>query len=889
MKVATLEAYNVPADILEIWRSEVGEELLPVQERAIKEFGLFSESNLIVFSPTSSGKTFVGEMAAVKAARGNTKVIYLVPQKALAAEKFEELHRRYESAGIKVVVSSRDRREHDEEIERFDFHIAIVVFEKLQALLIGKPQLMEAVGLVVVDELQMITDKDRGPTLELLLTKLRISASRPRIIGLSAVLGRAQSLADWLGARLLVDTRRPVDLRKGVLCRGQFRYREHNSGAQGIEDFPDFRSEKREELLLGAVEELVRRGEQVLAFVPDRATTVLFARVLAQRVTPAAATAAVEELRQQEETLARETLLGVLGGAVAFHNSDLSPEEREIIERHFRGGAIRALFSTSTLAVGMNLPVKNVVLDHQRWEYLRRYGRWSLQEISRSEYENMSGRAGRLSLVQDFGRSILVTYSPFEADVWLEHFAGGEFEEIRPTLADAPLENHVLDLMASGLASSRAELEQMLLSSFTGWTHWAQKISRAEFSEALTKAVSCGLDGGLLRALEGDRLEVTAVGRVCATKGVGVATGAALARWAKEAFSATLHDLEVLLTVCLAPAGADVYIGLAGDERWRADYRGELLARVATAGASSRPVFAHLAADLQSLEYDATKAIKKTLLMADWIAEVRTQDLESRFHVWAGAVRRTGEELGWLVDALAGVARASGWPDARSRELDMLADRLAHGVLPDALPLARLRARGVGRALLRRLVDGGLPDPEALRAAGRKAVAAVLKHKSAMTALWAVVGGPKPDPITPPLTTGRGRLAEPASDDEPPEPALVVDLTSQRVTYRGHQIPTKPPHHLQRQSVLALAVLAARAGQIVPMADLAVEMKKVGRVGRRLVAPEPREIRYRVIRPFRRALAGLVADAEIEGLLENVPGAGLRLNAVGGARVVTLG
>ena len=96
----------------------------------------------------------------------------------------------------------------------------------------------------------------------------------------------------------------------------------------------------------------------------------------------------------------------------------------------------------------------------------------------------------------------------------LQHFAGGEFGEIRPTLADAPLENHVLDLMASGLASSRAELEEMLLSSFTGWAHWAQKISRAEFSEALSKAVACGIGGGLLRALEGDQLEVTAVGRV---------------------------------------------------------------------------------------------------------------------------------------------------------------------------------------------------------------------------------------------------------------------------------------------------------------------------------------------------------------------------------------
>ena len=405
-----------------------------------------------------------------------------MPQKALAAEKYEELHRRYEPAGIKVVVSSRDRRAHDAEIERFDFHIAVVVFEKLQALLIGKPQLMEAVGLVVVDELQMITDKDRGPTLELLLTKLRVSTAKPRIIGLSAVLGRAQALADWLGARLLVDTRRPVDLRKGVLCRGQFRYREHNSGATGVEPFADFRSEKREELLLAAVEELVRRGEQVLAFVPDRATTVLFARRLAQRLSPGSAPAAVEELRQLEETHAREVLLAVVATAIAFHNSDLSPEEREIVERHFRTGAIRALFSTSTLAVGMNLPVKNVVLDHQRWEYLRRYGRWSLQEISRSEYENMSGRAGRLSLVDDFGRSILVTYSPFEADVWLQHFAGGEFEEIRPTLADAPLENHVLDLMASGLASSRAELEETGREAWAWLTRLEAELARLEWA-----------------------------------------------------------------------------------------------------------------------------------------------------------------------------------------------------------------------------------------------------------------------------------------------------------------------------------------------------------------------------------------------------------------------
>ncbi len=194
MRVDTLEAYNVPDDILAIWRASVGEHLLPVQERAVKDFGLFGESDLIVFSPTASGRTFIGEMAAVRAARGDAKVFYLVPQKALAEEKYGELSSRYAAAGIEVVVSSRDHREFDDAIAAGHFDIAVVVFEKLGALLIGCPHLLDEVGLVVVDELQVITDDNRGPALGLLLTKLRMARSKPRIVGLSAVLRKAQLL-----------------------------------------------------------------------------------------------------------------------------------------------------------------------------------------------------------------------------------------------------------------------------------------------------------------------------------------------------------------------------------------------------------------------------------------------------------------------------------------------------------------------------------------------------------------------------------------------------------------------------------------------------------------------------------------------------------------------
>jgi superfamily II RNA helicase len=186
----------------------------------------------------------------------------LVPQKALAEEKYREFSRRYAKAGVDVVISSRDRREFDGQILGRQFQIAIVVYEKLQALLVAQPNLIQGIGLVVVDELQMLTDDERGPGLELLLTKLKMAGSHPRLIGLSAVLGKAALLAEWLEAKLLIDTRRPVELRKGVLCQGVFRYREHNSEREGSEEIAVPPTKYLGELLVAAADTLTRRGEQ---------------------------------------------------------------------------------------------------------------------------------------------------------------------------------------------------------------------------------------------------------------------------------------------------------------------------------------------------------------------------------------------------------------------------------------------------------------------------------------------------------------------------------------------------------------------------------------------------------------------------------------------------
>jgi hypothetical protein len=141
---------------------------------------------------------------------------------------------------------------------------------------------------------------------------------------------------------------------------------------------------------------------------------------------------------------------------------------------------------------------------------------------------------------------------------WLEKYAAGEFEQIVPTLKDAPMEDLVVDLLASGMGGTEAELCDLLLSSFTGVTYWTPKLSQEELHRALQQAIDLCVDGGLAERAEG-RLAITDLGHACASKGIGVRTTVALASW-------------VLTVAAFSPAGVDVYVSMPKDERWKMGY-----------------------------------------------------------------------------------------------------------------------------------------------------------------------------------------------------------------------------------------------------------------------------------------------------------------------------
>lgn len=225
MNINELINYGIKPEIIDVWKSEGIETLMPMQSKAVIKYNLFGqEKNLLVVAPTSSGKTFVGEMAAARAIQNQKKVIYVTPLKVIAEEKYNDFKRKYSSLGTRVAISTRDHKEFDGIIESYDFDIAFIVIEKMYQLLVKHLNILEHIGLIIVDEFHTIVDKDRGITLELLLSKCLLGQMRLpgkyKIIGLSAVMGENSHLKKWLNADILHHEQRPVELRRGILRVG---------------------------------------------------------------------------------------------------------------------------------------------------------------------------------------------------------------------------------------------------------------------------------------------------------------------------------------------------------------------------------------------------------------------------------------------------------------------------------------------------------------------------------------------------------------------------------------------------------------------------------------------------------------------------------------------
>ncbi|RMF55917.1 DEAD/DEAH box helicase [Candidatus Woesearchaeota archaeon] len=220
MKLEELKG-RIPQKLFSVLKKEGIDTLRPAQEKAVRK-GLLEGKNLLVCTPTASGKTLIAELAGVSSIlKREGKCVYIVPLKALASEKFKDFKRKYSSL-LRIALSIGDLDSAEPHLIDYDF--IIVTSEKLDSLIRHHSPWLRDVKVVIIDEIHLLDDASRGPTLEILITTLRHLLKNLQVIGLSATIGNPEELAEWLNANLIIDNWRPVKLHQGVYFDGKVEF-----------------------------------------------------------------------------------------------------------------------------------------------------------------------------------------------------------------------------------------------------------------------------------------------------------------------------------------------------------------------------------------------------------------------------------------------------------------------------------------------------------------------------------------------------------------------------------------------------------------------------------------------------------------------------------------
>ena len=349
--------------------SQAGMRPRGVQSDSITK-GLLEGVNIMVSSPTGSGKTLVGEMALLRAVTCDKKGLFLVPLRALAVQIYKTMKERYEHLGVAVGLSTGDYQSSGEELAEFD--IVVTTYERADSLLRRRSAWLSDLGAVVIDEIQTLAELGRGARLESLIIRLKNSIEDLQIVALSATTGDPDELAEWLGCQLVISDERPVPLVHKVVT-----------------------TSNRNRSLKKLVMTTVQSNGQAIVFHRTRREAEAHARRLSEDVGRQFTSEEKKDLDQDlgsvenwNVTLSQD-IRSLLHNGIAYHHAGLSYNTRRTVERLFRQGAIRVICATTTLAAGMDLPARTVILSSFKSpaDYRRL--------LSANTVHQMLGRAGR--------------------------------------------------------------------------------------------------------------------------------------------------------------------------------------------------------------------------------------------------------------------------------------------------------------------------------------------------------------------------------------------------------------------------------------------------------------------------------------------------------------
>ena len=648
--------------------------------------GLLEGRSLVVASPTGSGKSLVALLAALKTVAEGGRAVYLAPLRSLVYERAAEWRSFIEEGlGRRVAVATGDY----DRVEPWlgDADAVLMTYEKFDSLLRHDVQWLYDVDLLVVDEVHFIGERERGPVLEAALARfLSRARSSPQLVAMSATIPNVEEIAEWLGAEAVVSDWRPVPLREGVFRGYEIVWADMS------------RSEVRRVTgneSLDAALDAVMQGGQSIVFVQSRRKAAELARRLAssgaleKRDLPHWA---LEALDRPEHRAVNSLLLSLARSGVAFHHAGLASYQRDVVERLFRERVVSVLVATTTLAAGVNLPARRIVVDT-----LYRYSGGRSAPIPVSEYKQLAGRAGRPGL-DTVGEAVVVARSDEAFWEAMIHYVSGRPEPVESRLAsEKSLRSQVLAV----LASEPGLYPDELLAIFNR-TFYAYK--SGGLGEKLARVIEDLEDMGLVRV--SGFIEPTPLGRRAARLYIDPLTA-----YRMDAGLRSVRDYDIHTILFLA--------------LWNSD---SVLLRPPR-GSSYEDEAEELLYDLGFRDvgpYDiavAARALYTVDMLVDWVEEMPEDALLDKYGIDPGDLRAVVEAGEWLVYALHEIARLQGHPLAE--RIGELRWRVKYGVREELVELVKLP--GIGRVRARLLYNSGVRSPEEVARLGPDALAALAK------------------------------------------------------------------------------------------------------------------------------------------------------------------
>ena len=678
MLLKDAERFGIPLNVIDILLSTGIKELYPPQVQAIKQ-GLFTTNkSFVIASPTASGKTLIAEIAFLKAIlEEDSRAIYLVPLRALAREKYEEFRKKYSAKGIRISWSVGDYDRTDPFLGMAD--LIITTNEKMDSLMRHNVPWINEINLVIADEIHLLGDPWRGPTLEIVLTRLKAMSSRIQFIALSATIPNAGEIAEWLNAELVKSSWRPVPLREGVFFNGAAIF---NDGSIIWID------EKSHNSAIDLAIDTIRGSGQALVFVNSRKSTEALARKTAQYTKSYLSQNDIQYLNilskkimelTPEPTKICNRLARVIKDGVAFHHAGILSTHRKVVEDAFRANKLKVIVATTTLAMGLNLPSRRVII-RDWWRYESRRG---MEPIPVIEVKQMSGRAGRPGY-DEYGEAIIIAKNKRDEKTLFEIYIKGEVEKIISHLGEeSALRSHILAIIASGFVNTREGLIGFINEAFFAFQKGIKSVlpvvdNILEFLHR--EGMIVPVRTGLVATLFGKRISELYI-----DPWSGVILRDGLRKYEGEDPFILCHLISHtpdMMVLHIRQRDLDEMIStfyeyepdllIPEEERFPTD---EILAEIKTAS-----------------------------LLMKWIEEESEENITEHFGVGPGDIRTMVELSDWLLYAAAEIGKIFALKDV-VKKTSKLRLRIAYGVKDELLDLVSLK--GIGRIRARALYNHG--------------------------------------------------------------------------------------------------------------------------------------------------------------------------------------